>query len=50
MSEIEIELSKCRDAGSASYTYFWVQEGRTISPYFSSEKEAQDWLRENIKF
>jgi hypothetical protein len=30
----------------STYTYFWVkEEGRgVISPYFNSEKEANDWL------
>ena len=50
MGEIEIKLSKCRDAGSSSYTYFWIKESHVISPYFSSEKEAQEWLDENVKF
>ena len=41
-----MKLIQYRDAGMSTYTYFWVkEEGRgVISPYFNSEKEANDWL------
>ena len=41
-----MKLIKYRDSGTGNqYTYFWVSDDdRTISPYFDSEKEAQDWV------
>ena len=44
-----MRLIKYRDAGLATYTYFWVrgESGGVISPFFDSEKEAQDWARED---
>jgi hypothetical protein len=39
-----MKLVKYRDAGMNTYTYFWVRDtGGTISPFFDSEKEAQEW-------
>ena len=41
------ELVKYRDAGLMTYTYFWMDENRTvISPYFDSNEEAIAWLEE----
>jgi hypothetical protein len=45
MTMSEIKLVKYRDAGLPTFTYFWVtNDHKVISPYFDSEKEAQDWL------
>ena len=45
-----MKLVKYRDAGMNAYTYFWVREegSGVISPYFNSEKEAENWV-ENIR-
>jgi hypothetical protein len=38
-------LVKYRDAGMNTYTYFWKNsDNHTISPFFDSEREAQDWM------
>ena len=40
-----MNLVKYRDAGMSSYTYFYKNENnQMISPFFDSEKEAEDWL------
>ena len=40
-----MKLIKYRDAGMQTYTYFWTKDtGGTISPFFDSEQEANDWL------
>jgi hypothetical protein len=46
-----MELIKYRDAGMNSYTYFYVREGSraVISPYFDSEKEAEDWYNKALE-
>ena len=42
-----MELIKYRDAGMASYTWFWVNEkGHIVSPFFDSEQEANSWLEQ----
>lgn len=39
-------LVKYRDAGMATYTYFWKnEEERVVSPFFDSEKEAYAWIK-----
>jgi agmatine/peptidylarginine deiminase len=40
-----MELIKYRDAGMATYTYFWTIDKRVVSPYFDSENDAQEWLQ-----
>ena len=41
-------LVKCRDAGMASYTYFFKDSSdRIASPFFNTEQEANDWLNTN---
>ena len=41
----EAQLIKYRDAGMATYTYFWKDKNnKIISPYFDSEQEAKDWV------
>lgn len=39
-----MELIKYRDVGVHTYTWFWTQGSQIVSPYFSSEREAQEWL------
>lgn len=35
-----------RDAGMATYTFFWVdKDNKTVGPYFDTEEEANDWLK-----
>ena len=42
-----MKLVQYRDAGMHTYTYFYINEKNvTVSPFFNSEKEADDWLRE----
>jgi hypothetical protein len=43
MTEVNMELIKCRDAGMRTYTYFWAIGQRVISPYFDSETDALEW-------
>lgn len=44
-----MELVKYRDAGMNTYTWFWVDENRRIkSPFFDTEDQAQEWLREKL--
>lgn len=39
-------MVKYRDAGMATYTYFWKNEQeRIVSPFFNSENEAWDWIK-----
>ena len=39
-------LVKYRDSGMNTYTYFWKNEQeRVVSPFFDSEKEANEWLK-----
>jgi len=45
---VEVKLIKYRDAGMHSYTYFWVLNGKTVSPYFDSDTEANNWLTEKL--
>jgi len=42
-------LVKYRDAGMNTYTYFYKNsENKISSPYFDSEKEAEEWLQKKI--
>jgi len=44
-----MELIKYRDAGMATYTYFWVdQHQRVCSQYFNSVDEAMEWSKTEI--
>jgi hypothetical protein len=44
---MKLELIKYRDGGMASYTYFWKNENNQLSsPFFNSETEALDWVKE----
>jgi len=44
-----MELVKYRDSGMNTYTWFWVNEQRHIkSPFFDSEDQAQEWMRERL--
>ena len=46
---IDLQLTKYRDAGMSTYTYFYKHEGSIVSPYFDSEREAETWLSEQIE-
>jgi hypothetical protein len=38
-------LVRYRDAGMATYTWFYVNEKQhPVSPFFDTEKQAQDWF------
>ena len=40
-------LVKYRDTGMHTHTYFWKNEHeRMVSPFFDSEKEAYDWIKQ----
>lgn len=40
-------LIKYRDQGMSTYTYFWKnEEERMVSPFFDTEKEAHQWLKD----
>ena len=44
----EVKLVSYRDAGFNTYTYFWVDfRGKTVSPYFDSQADANKWLEDN---
>ena len=44
-----MQLVKYRDAGMNTYTYFYKNsENKISSPYFDSEKEAEEWLKARI--
>ena len=48
-AEAQLTLVKYRDAGMATYTYFWKTiDNRTISPFFDSEKDAKQWMTEEV--
>lgn len=41
----KLELIKYRDSGMSTYTYFWINENKSVqSPYFDSADEAMAWL------
>jgi len=43
-------LVKYRDAGMSTYTYFYKDDSNhTISPFFNSEKEAEEWLKQRVE-
>ena len=41
------QLIKYRDAGMATYTYFWTINKKVVSPYFDSEQQAKEWKYED---
>lgn len=42
-----MELIKYRDAGMATYTYFWVNDKqKMVSPFFETEEKAKAWLEQ----
>lgn len=44
-AEESLQLIKYRDAGMATYTYFWKdKENKTVSPFFDTEQEAMNWV------
>ena len=43
--EIVMQLIRYRDAGMATYTWFYVNEKQhPVSPFFETEQEAKDWF------
>lgn len=42
-------LEKCRDLWTNTFDYFWMTNGKIFSPYFSNEKDAQQWLKEKAE-
>jgi hypothetical protein len=44
-----MKLDSIRDMWTNTYTYFWRDSsGKLTSPYFDSEKEAEEWLEKNL--
>lgn len=44
-----MKLIKYRDAGMSTYTYFWVNsDERCVSPFFDTEKAAEQWYNERL--
>jgi hypothetical protein len=44
-----MKLIRYRDAGMNTYTYFWKNsEHRVASPYFDTEREAQEWYGDKL--
>ena len=43
-------LECIRDRWTNSDTYFWRNNstGKIISPYFDTEDQAQEWMRQNL--
>ena len=43
-------LECIRDRGTNLDTYFWRNNstGKIISPYFDTEDQAQEWMRQNL--
>ena len=36
-------LIKSRDPGLPSFTFFWMKDGKLVSPYFGKEDDAIVW-------
>ena len=44
-----MKLIRYRDAGMNTHTYFWTDsKRRVVSPYFDSEREAQEWYGDKV--
>lgn len=43
-----MKLIQYRDIGMHTYTYFYTNDDKVVSPYFDSEKEAIDWYNEQL--
>ena len=42
-------LECIRDRWANSFTYFWRDStGKIVGPYFDTEDQAQEWLRQNL--
>ena len=42
----EWQLTKYRNGGMSTYTYFWINSNNiVVSPYFDSSEEAFEWLK-----
>lgn len=45
-----MELVKYRDQGMATYTWFWIDQNQQIaSPFFDSQEQALDWLKQQTQ-
>jgi hypothetical protein len=47
LDESEMRLESLRDAGLPTFTYFYTQYSKVVSPYFNSIDEAKEWLTHN---
>lgn len=47
---LNLILVKYRDSYCNDYDYFWTEESthHIISPFFTSEKDANDWLTNTL--
>jgi hypothetical protein len=44
-----MQLESVRDMDHRGHTYFWTDKlGKIISPYFDTEDQAQEWLRQQL--
>ena len=44
-----MKLIRYRDAGMHTHTYFWADsKHRVASPYFDTEREAQEWYGDRV--
>lgn len=43
-----MKLIQYRDGQMEDYTYFWTVDEIQVSPFFTDEVSAQDWLSEQI--
>ena len=44
-----MQLERVRDMDHMGYTYFWRNSlGQLVSPYFDTEDQAQEWLRQQL--
>ena len=42
-------LERIRDHQTNTNTYFWRDSlGKLVGPYFDTEDQAQEWLRQNL--
>ena len=42
-------LVKSRDPGLPSFTFFWMKDGKLVSPYFGKEDDAMKWKEDQEK-
>ena len=44
----DMVLESIRDPGLPTFTFFYTQNKRVVSPYFNSGEEARQWLSEHV--